>query len=53
MLNTGAKKRDTIMLTTLSTDMIMIFIMLLGLLPLRFQGRGAIGLVRLLWTQVG
>jgi hypothetical protein len=53
MLNTGAKKRDTIMFTALSADMIMILIMLLGLLHLRFQGGGTIGLVRLLWTQVG
>lgn len=40
-------------LVTLATDMILLLIMFFGLLRLGFHERGAFGLGRLLWKQVG
>jgi hypothetical protein len=40
-------------LVTLATDMILLLIMFIGLLRLGFHERGAFGLGRLLWKQVG
>ena len=40
-------------LATLATDIILLLIMFFGLLRLGFHDRGAFGLGRLLWKQVG
>ena len=40
-------------LATLATDIILLLIMFFGLLRLGFHERGAFGLGRLLWKQVG
>ena len=40
-------------IVTLVTDIILLFIMFIGLLRLRVYERGTLGLGRLLWRQVG
>jgi len=40
-------------LVTLATDIILLLIMFFGLLRLGFHERGAFGLGRLMWKQVG
>ena len=44
---------DLNILVTLATDIILLLIMFFGLLRLGFHDRGAFGLGRLLWKQVG
>jgi hypothetical protein len=40
-------------IVTLVTDIILLFVMFIGLLRLRLYERGTFGLGRLLWRQVG
>ena len=40
-------------IVTFVTDIILLVVMFIGLLSLRFHERGAFGLGRLLWRQVG
>jgi hypothetical protein len=41
------------LIVTLATDIILLFVMFIGLLRLRLHERTAFGLGRLLWRQVG
>ena len=41
------------MITTLITDIVLLLIMLIGLLRLGLSERGALGMGRLMWRQVG